>query len=183
MTGNVVARRYAKALFSLAAKQGKEAPAVYGREVADIAKLVGELPMLAKVFKTPAFSKAEKVAAVQKVSASIKPSKPVEAFLGILAENDRLALLPDIAAAYSVMLDQTLGVMRGKLTTAVKLAAKRQSAIKSKLEAQTGKKLELDYAVDSSILGGLVLQIGDKVLDASLKAQLSMMQEQITRGE
>ncbi len=66
--------------------------------------------------------------------------------------------------------------------TAIKLTVKRQKEIKTRLEEQLKSKLELDFAMDKDILGGVVLQVGDKVLDASIRAQLQMMKEQIKRG-
>ena len=67
--------------------------------------------------------------------------------------------------------------------TAFALADARQDQIKVKLEKQSGKKLVLSFAVDPSIIGGVVLKVGDKVLDASLRAQLEILKEQIKRGE
>ena len=58
-----------------------------------------------------------------------------------------------------------------------------QDQIKAKLEKQSGKKLVLSFAVDPAIIGGVVLKVGDKVLDASLRAQLEILKEQIKRGE
>ena len=63
------------------------------------------------------------------------------------------------------------------------LNEERKSAIKARLEEQAGKKLELDFETDKDILGGIVLKIGDKVMDASLKAQLQVLKENIKRGE
>ena len=74
-------------------------------------------------------------------------------------------------------------LMRGQLVTAYALTDVRQDQIKGKLEKQSGKKLVLSFAVDPAILGGVLLKVGDKVLDASLRAQLEILKEQIKRGE
>ena len=63
------------------------------------------------------------------------------------------------------------------------LSEERKSAIQANLEKQAGKKLELSFATDKDILGGIVLKVGDKVMDASLKAQLQILKENIKRGE
>ena len=81
------------------------------------------------------------------------------------------------------MLDDASGIVSGKLVTAVALSDSRKVELKERLEKQTGKKLVLDYATNAEILGGLVLQIGDSVLDASLRAQLNILKETIKRGE
>jgi F-type H+-transporting ATPase subunit delta len=126
---------------------------------------------------------AEKKAVLDGVLADLSISPMVKNFLGLLAEKERLGYLPDIAAYYRTLLDESQGVVRGRLVTAVGLAEARQDQIKTKLEAQTGKKLVLDFAVDPDILGGVVLKVGDKVLDASLRAQLQILKEQIKRGD
>jgi F-type H+-transporting ATPase subunit delta len=74
-------------------------------------------------------------------------------------------------------------VLRGKLVTAVKLADNVQKNVVDKLEKQSGQKVVLDYEVDKDIIGGLMLKIGDKVLDASIRAQLQILKENIKRGE
>jgi len=106
----------------------------------------------------------------------------VKNFCSLLADKGRLSILPEIASDFAGKLDSVQGVVRGKLVTAIKLAVKRQGEIKKRLEDQLKCKLELEFAMDKDILGGVVLQVGDKVLDASIRAQLQMMKEQIKRG-
>ena len=104
-------------------------------------------------------------------------------FCELLADKGRLPLLSAIAADYGALLDKARGICRGVLTTAIELDAKRKAEIKARLESQTGRKLELEWAVDSAVLGGLVLKMGDTVLDASLRAQLDNLRDSIKRGE
>ena len=65
----------------------------------------------------------------------------------------------------------------------MELDEERRNSIRTKLESQTERKLELDYVVDPSIIGGVVFRVGDKVYDASLRAQLDNLRESIKRGE
>ncbi len=104
-------------------------------------------------------------------------------FCELLADKGRLPLLSAIAADYGALLDKARGICRGVLTTAIELDAKRKAEIKARLESQTGRKLELEWAVDPAVLGGLVLKMGDTVLDASLRAQLDNLRDSIKRGE
>ena len=73
--------------------------------------------------------------------------------------------------------------MRGQLVTAVKLPADKKAKLKESLEQKTGADIELTFAVDKDILGGMVLKMGDRVLDASLRAQLGILRETFKRGE
>ena len=183
MTGNIIARRYAKALFALGRKKGDAELAAYGKDLDALTEVLETAPVLLKVFANPIVGAEEKKSALMAVVDKLSVSPMVRNFLGLLAEKERLSYLPEIAAYFKTLLDASLGVVRGKLTTAVALAGPRQDELKTKLETQTGKKLELTFGVDSSILGGVVLKVGDKVLDASIRAQLEILKDQIKRGD
>ncbi|MDQ7833010.1 MAG: F0F1 ATP synthase subunit delta [Desulfovibrionaceae bacterium] len=183
MTGNIIARRYAKALFSLGLGQGGDAVSAYGKDLEELAAVLENVPELMRVFANPIFVASEKKAVLDGVLAKLSVSPVVKNFLGLLAEKERLSFLPEIAVYFRTLLDEAQGVVRGRLVTALNLAEARRDQIKSKLEAQTGKKLVLDFAVDPEILGGVMLKVGDKVLDASLRAQLQILKEQIKRGD
>lgn len=183
MIGNVVARRYASALFALGKEAGNEEMQRYGASLSALGEAVEQNSSLANIFNNPVLSVDEKKQVVLSLL-KVAGGKDVERrFCELLADKNRLSLLPAIAADYGAMLDEAIGLKRGILTTAVALDAERQSAIKVRLEEQTGSKLELAYTVDADILGGLVLKVGDTVLNASLRAQLDNLRESIKRGE
>ena len=96
---------------------------------------------------------------------------------------ERSAPFEEIAEAFGKLLDEAWGVVRGKLLTAVSLSKEQQAGILARLEKQTSKQIALKFEVDPSILGGVVLQVGDNVLDASLRAQLAILRDIIKRGE
>jgi len=181
LTGNIVARRYAKALFSLGVKE--KAADTFGKDLAGLAKAMDAAPGLQKLFKSPNFNTQEKKAVLGEVVTMLKMAPLSVNFLSVLADKGRLDCVQDIQKTYAELLDASSGVVRGKLTTAMSLPAKRQKDIMGTLEKKSGKKLVLDFGVDSAILGGVVLRVGDKVLDASLRAQLQLLKDQIKRGE
>ena len=104
-------------------------------------------------------------------------------FCALLADKDRLPLLPGIADEFGKLLDDAKGLSRGVVTTAIALDEAHKEAIKAKLEAQTERSLALEYVVDPSIIGGIIFRVGDRVYDASLRAQLDNLRESIRRGE
>jgi len=183
LTGNIVARRYAKALFALAKKAGKKAPAEYGKDLEAFAAVLEASPDLLKVFANPVIAAEDKKAVLAGVLGKLGLKPSVVNFLSLLADKERLPFVLEVAAYYRSLLDEAEGVLRGQLVTAYALADTRQDQIKTKLEKQSGKKLVLSFAVDPAILGGVLLKVGDKVLDASLRAQLEILKEQIKRGE
>lgn len=183
MTGNIVSRRYAKALFAVGEKQGKDQIAAYGQELQELAGALLEAPEAMSFFRNPTFNADEKKSVMNQIVAKTGANQMVKNFCDLLAEKDRLSVLPAIAADYKKMLDEFQGVIAGEMITAKPLSEERKSELKKRLEDQTGKKLELEFADSADILGGVVLKIGDKVLDASLKAQLQILKENIKRGE
>ena len=180
MIGNVVARRYASALFALGKESGMADMERYGATLNALGEAVEESRPLADVFRNPVLTVEEKKKVALSLLEAAGGGSVERRFVELLADKDRLSL---IAANYGALLDEAKGLSRGVLTTAVELDDARKAAIKTQLESQTGRKLELAYAVDPAILGGLVLRIGDTVLDASLRAQLDNLRESIKRGE
>ena len=159
MTDTRIARRYASAIFALGENEGKTANAKRGETLKALDSLLDESPALDRVFKSPIISVAEKKKIV-----------------------GDLAFFRAIVQAFSKKLDEAQQIIRGKLTTAIALSAAKQKAVKADLEKKAGKAIELSFDVDKSILGGIVLTVGDRVLDASLRAQLEILRETFKRG-
>ncbi len=183
MTGNIVARRYARALFAIGQERGEAELKKYGNDLQQLAEVLDGTPELMRLFRNPVFTVAEKKGVVTKVVAKTKPCKVVKNFCLLLADKKRLDCLPDIQAYFSVILDEVQGIVRGNLTTAIELNDPLKKKIKDQLEKQSGRKIVLEYGVDPGILGGLKLKVGDKVLDASIRAQLDSLKENIKRGK
>ena len=183
MIGNVVSRRYASALFSIGKEQGLAELERYGASLNALGEAVEKTPKLAEAFRNPVLSAEEKKKVVLSLLDVAGGGAVEQRFCALLADKDRLSLLPAIAADFSVMLDDARGISRGVVTTAVELDDAHQDTIKAKLESQTGRKLELEFVIDPSIIGGVVFRVGDSVYDASLRAQLDNLRESIKRGE
>lgn len=183
MTDSVAARRYANALFALGKKAGKKELEQHGASLDQLDGLLALSPELDKVFRSPVVTVDEKRHILGKLLGSIGADQTMTNFCLLLADKGRLPSLRHIATYYGALLDAEKGVLRGRLLTAVPLDAKKQGQLKSLLEKKAGKSLELAFDVDKSILGGVVLKVGDKVLDASLRAQLAILRDTIKRGE
>ncbi len=183
MTADIVARRYARALFAIGKEKGDAELEAYGKDLANFTAVLEESPELLKIFRNPIFNSEEKKAVVDKILGNLGPNPTTKNFCFLLADKGRLGSLPEINAYYGVLLDEAKDIVRGELITAVDLADARQGEVKKQLADQLGKELILDFSADAAILGGVVLKVGDKILDASLRAQLEGMKEQIRRGE
>jgi F-type H+-transporting ATPase subunit delta len=183
LTEKVIARRYARALFAIGLEKGEKELQAYAKDLSQLAELLNKSPELSRIFKNPIFTAEEKKGGIRSVLDKMEPNQVIRDFCFLLADKDRLAYLTEIEDHFRVLLDKEQGVMRGEIITAVTLAKAKKENIKKKLEEQLEQSLVLNHRVDKNILGGLVLKVGDKVYDASLKAQLNMLKENIKRGE
>jgi len=177
----ILARRYARALFAIGEDNGEYKK--YGEELAAIAEVLDYNPKILQVFKNPIIRTEDKKDIVKKLTDKIQASKIVQNFCLLLGDKERLGNFLSIQKYYNKLLDQKEGLLRGKLVTAIELSSEKQNDIRSKLEEKFAQSLILEHEKNDSILGGLVLQVGDKVYDASLKAQLDRLKENIKRGE
>lgn len=179
MTSRAGGTRYARALFDVALKQADIQQV--GRELFAFAELVAGNPMLARVLTTPAIPAAQKRGIVEQLLAKAGSVTPVVGkLLTLLAERDRLILLPDTAAAYRNRLMEHAKVVRAEVVTAIALPDDRVAAIQQGLARATGRDVQLDTRVDPSIIGGAIARIGSTVYDGSITRQLEKMKEALT---
>ena len=178
MTSRVAATRYARALFDVARKEGDIQQV--GREIAGFAQLVAGNEMLSRTFANPAIPAPRKRAVVEQLIGAGAATSPIVAkLLLMLAERDRLVLLPDLATAYEARLMENAQVVRAHLTTAVALPSDRITALQQGLARATGREVQLEANIDPSIIGGAVARIGSTVYDGSVTTQLQKVKERL----
>lgn len=181
MTSRAAAKRYARALFDVAMKESDVQQA--GRDLGAFAQLVASHESLPKVLSNPAIPAAKKKAVVEQLLARDGSLSPVVAkLLLLLAERDRLVLLPEIAAAYELRLMDHAKVVRAEIVTAVGLPGDRVAALQQGLANATGRQVQLEGRVDPSIIGGAIARVGSTVYDGSVTRQLEMMRETLAKG-
>ena len=183
MTGNIIARRYAKALFALGKKTGLSELDEYSASLSAMRSALTVSGDLVRVFDDPIFTTEEKKKVIEALAKKIGAKGPILNFWRLLADKKRLAELPAITAVFGEMLDAEKGILRGSLFTAIALDAEKQAAVTGQLEKKAKRTLALEFGVDPEILGGVVLKLGDRILDASLRAQLSILKDTIKKGE
>ena len=179
MTARVAAARYARALFDVVVKAGN--PTQAESELADFAETLAAHETLARVLANPAVPVARKRAVLDALLARADRMTPaLSKLLVLLAERDRLAILPEIVGAYRERVMQHQQVVRAEVTTAVPLPDDRRAAIERGLAAATGRRVILSARVDPSIIGGAVTRVGSTVYDGSVVRQLERLREQLT---
>jgi F-type H+-transporting ATPase subunit delta len=128
-------------------------------------------PQLADYAANPSVP-AEKVAELMASVAGDKLSAEGRNLLAVLAENKRFSMLPEIARLFEEMKTAQEGIVDARVATAYELAADQLAAIVAKLELKLGKKVTASQTVDSELIGGVVIQVGDEVLDASVRGRI-----------
>lgn len=179
MTNKTAAIRYARALLDVAVKEHADLELIES-ELSQFADLFKQYPSLEKVLLNPAVPVPRKRAAVADLLAQAKFTPIVSKLLALLADRDRLVLVPDLRAAYSARLLDFRGVVRAEVTTALPLDDSRKDAIQKGLATLTGQTVLLATKIDPAIIGGVVARIGSTVYDGSVTRQLEKMKERLT---
>jgi len=179
MTNKTAATRYARALLDVAVKENADLDRVE-RELASIADLFAQHKLLSQVLLNPVVPVPRKRAAMDALTSRGQLLPMVAKLLVLLAERDRLVLLPDLLAAYRDRLLDFRNVVRAEVTTTVSLAPQQVHAIETNLARAAGRSVVLSTKVDPSIIGGVVTRIGSTIYDGSVVRQLQRMKEKLS---
>lgn len=169
-----LARVYAQALLEAALKVSPAAPDEVGDELAALAKEVAANPAVARFLSSPAVGKKAKAAALAPALAG-RASDLLRGLVATLAANNRLDLLRGVEAAYRRILNDRAGRVPVKVTTAVPLTAAQAAELTDTLKAALRRDPVLSARVDPDILGGMVVQVGDSVVDTSVRTRLQSL--------
>jgi F-type H+-transporting ATPase subunit delta len=180
MTSRAAATRYARALFDLALAEKRDLAQLQA-QLTGFAELVAGNESLARVLANPAIPPARKRGVVEQLIARAGELQPnLKKLLLLLADRDRLVLLPDVAQALQNRVMDHQNVVRAELVTAVALPHDRVAALTNGLARATGRQVHVDTRVDPGIIGGAVARIGSTVYDGSITRQLEKMKEALT---
>ena len=168
-----IARPYARAAFAIARDDGQFA--AWSDALAFAARVAAD-PKAAALLGHPALSHEDAVALVAPEAAGEKLS----GFLALLAENGRLAALPEIAGLYEELRAEAEHVVLAKVTSASALPEAEVEQIRAALKRRFGREVQVETAVDERLIGGAVIAAGDVVIDGSLKGKLARLQTALT---
>jgi F-type H+-transporting ATPase subunit delta len=171
---NTRAARYAEAAFGVARRQGQLDDWV---TALDRAAALLEDRQAEQFLTSPVVPPDRKIAALGELLPDVPPM--VRNFLEILARRARLGLLGEIAAQFHRRVDAERGVAVARVTTAVPLDADQQALVGTRLAARFGKQVTIETNVDPSILGGVVAQVGDEVIDGSVRGRLERLRRSL----
>jgi F-type H+-transporting ATPase subunit delta len=165
---------YAQALLELAGDQAES----IGDETAQLQQVIETNPTFAAFLADPSIGEAERGAVLERTFKG-RVSPLLWNFLGVLNTKDRLGSFIQMAEAYHHLLDQKLGNVEVDLTVAQPLSDDQIQNAQQKISAALGKKALIRSHTDDSIIGGVIVRVGDQLLDASVRYQLQAMKEQL----
>jgi F-type H+-transporting ATPase subunit delta len=165
-----IARRYAKALFALAEEQGRIEQ--WSESLQSLRGALASSPELRNALGSPAYTRDQQRGVVTSLAAALGLPEEVRNLLLLLADRNRLTYAAGVADRFRDLADERLGRVRAKVTSAVPLSAGEAGRIAEKLAGITKGQVILETAVDPSLLGGVVAQVGSLVYDGSVRAQL-----------
>ena len=164
-----LARPYARAAFAIARDGGSFAP---WSDALGFAARIAADPQVMSLLGNPKLTDADAVTLLSPDGAGDGFGR----FLALLADNRRLALLPEIAGLYEDLRAEAERVVKATVTSATVLPASELDTIRVALRQRFGREVEIETAVDESLIGGAVIDAGDVVIDGSLKGKLERLQ-------
>jgi F-type H+-transporting ATPase subunit delta len=166
---SVAASRYAKALIDVLYPQ-KAQPGL--EQLQKFSSLLLQQADVRRVFENPTISAERRKALLKEVGAALGFEPPVRNFLNLLVERNRMDLLDEITQAYQKFLDDKLGIVRARVTSASPLDATQQSEVAARLQAATGRVVRIELTTDPSLIGGVVAEVGSTIYDGSIRQRL-----------
>ncbi len=168
-----IAGRYATAIFDLV-RDARGLPALE----ADIEALDGALAIsadLRALISSPVYTRADQSNSLAALAKKMKLSPLLANALGLMADKRRLFVLPQLLVALRAMIADEKGEITAEVTAAQPLTKTEADALAKALQARVGKTVKLNVAVDESLIGGLVVQVGSKMIDTSIRAKLDQL--------
>jgi len=168
---STIAKRYARAFFDIAAEENRYEE--YYGELLKFSSIVEESGDLKEFLANPIFDNDDKKAVVKTILDKISLSGIAANFLNLLADKQRIDALPDVVRCYRELMDEALKKVRVQVKTAFPLSSELSGGLAKSLETLTGKQVEMTIEEDPSLLGGVVVKVGDTLFDGSIKSQLN----------
>jgi F-type H+-transporting ATPase subunit delta len=179
MSMRASAARYARALFDVASTEST--PEQAEKDLAAFGDVVNAHSELQRTLVNPAVPLQGKRALVHQLLDRLQPVAPVRKLLALLAERDRLELIPDLVTVFHERVMEHRKVVKAEVTTAAPLSPERIAQLRQRLAAATGRTVDVTTNVDPALIGGMVTRIGSTVYDGSVATQLAALRQRLAQ--
>jgi F-type H+-transporting ATPase subunit delta len=169
-----IAERYATAIFELS-KEDKKMPKLEAG-IESLAETLEGSEDLRAMIASPVYSRADQKNAIMAVSAKLGLLVPLHRALGLMADHRRLFVLPQLIAQLRAMIAEDKGEVTAEVTSAKALTKAQADKLAKSLKASVGKDVKINATVDESLIGGLVVKVGSKMIDTSIRSKLDSLQ-------
>ena len=169
-----IADRYATAVFDLA-KEGKELDKLEAN-LDDLSAALASSPELTDLIQSPIYSREAQSDAISAVAAKMGLTKTLQNVLALMASKRRLFVLPHMVTRLRELIADEKGEVTADVASAIKLTAAQSKKLAETLKAQVGKDVKINATVDESLIGGLVVKVGSKMIDTSVRSKLNSLQ-------
>lgn len=169
-----IAARYATAVFELA-REEKALPKLE-KDVDALDAALADSADLRELISSPVYSRAQQAAAVGAIAKKMGLSELAASTLGLMAGNRRLFVLPQLITRLRALIAEEKGEVVAEVRSATKLTKAQTDKLVKTLKAKVGKDIKLQTTVDESLIGGLVVKVGSKMIDTSIRAKLTSLQ-------
>jgi F-type H+-transporting ATPase subunit delta len=156
--------------------------AALDEQLADFEATWAGSPELQTFFQNPAVAATQKVAILDKLNVKLGLQKELRNLLAVLINNDRIGQVHEVAAAYRAELRERLGIREAEIVTARELSADERNTLIAGVGKLAGARIEAQFKLDQSILGGAVVRIGSTIYDGSVRGRLERLREELTAG-
>lgn len=168
-----VSGRYASALYELADEQGA-LDAVAG-DLANLQKMIDDSDDFRRFIKSPILSRADQSKGVTAITEKAQLSPVTKKFLGLVAQNRRLFALPGMIKGFREILADRRGQATAEVTSAAPLSDSQRMSLTDSLKKTVGRSVDVVSKVDPAILGGLIVRVGSRMVDSSLRSKLQRL--------
>lgn len=168
-----LAGRYATALYELAEEQG--ALDTVAQDLRSLAAMIEASADLKRMIRSPVISRRDQGRALDEILTRAGASELTKKFAGVLASNRRLFALPDVIGGFLAILAGRRGEVTAQVTSAQPLTERQLADLEAQLRRVVGGKVAVEPKVDASLLGGLVVRLGSRMIDSSLRTKLQQM--------
>ena len=169
-----LAGRYALALFELAVDNNTVDQVA--QDLADLSVMLGESEDLSKLVLSPVIAREEQGRAMTAVMDKAQISDVTKNFIGVVAQNRRLFELEGMISAFQALLAEHKGEISAEVTSAKKLTQKQVESLTASLKEAIGSDVAVEQKVDPAVLGGLIVKVGSRMVDSSLRTKLQHLQ-------
>ena len=171
---NVIAERYALAVYELA-DEGRILDNI-AQDLTKLQSLLDESEDLKILISSPLIDTDKKKLAIEKIMQKAEANSLTQRFIAVIAQNNRLFILPATIEAFLAELAGRRGEIIAEVTSAKELNESQMDSVTNVLRGALGNKVTVDAKIDSSLIGGLIVRVGSRMIDASLKTKLQRLQ-------